>query len=375
MTGKEKCEFLKEIRKNMAKENGIIYEPRECHHEGYCTGTCPLCEKEAANILAELKKKQLDGEEIILDAEAIKVLEQITHKSEEIVEEGDEVELLGDISPDYFEKHSLSYEERRLEYERLIQEEKYRRALAEIESKPQKLGLFGKLRKKLFDCLNPPLMGDVSFEDEEVYGSLRDDNKTTLMGDIAPERWIHKEPVPEHEPDIIWNMDSEEEPVISPSANIVNNENETDKIVGDDVFSLSRFLRAQEYESGGYMDALQEVKNGHKRKHWIWYIFPQINGLGHSDYQEYYGIKSLEEARAYLENEMLGTRLREISETLLQSKKKTTLEIFGSIDSMKVRSCMTLFDIVLPHDIFEKVLDKYYNGKRCELTLNRFGLL
>ena len=58
MTGKEKCEFLKEIRKNMAKENGIIYEPRECHHEGYCTGTCPLCEKEAANILAELKKKQ-----------------------------------------------------------------------------------------------------------------------------------------------------------------------------------------------------------------------------------------------------------------------------------------------------------------------------
>lgn len=141
-----------------------------------------------------------------------------------------------------------------------------------------------------------------------------------------------------------------------------------------DAFNLSRFLRAQEYESGGYKDALQEVKDGHKRKHWIWYIFPQINGLGHSDYQEYYGIKSLEEASAYLNNEILGARLREISEAFLQLEDTTTLEIFGSIDSMKVKSCMTLFDIVLPHDIFEKVLDKYYNGKRCELTLNRFGL-
>jgi uncharacterized protein (DUF1810 family) len=145
--------------------------------------------------------------------------------------------------------------------------------------------------------------------------------------------------------------------------------------VDNDVFSLSRFLRAQEYESGGYKDALQEVKNGCKRKHWIWYIFPQINGLGHSDYQEYYGIKSLEEARAYLDNKILGARLREITEALLQLEDKSTLEIFGSTDSMKVKSCMTLFDIVAPHDIFEKVLDKYYNGKRCELTLRRFGQL
>ena len=87
MTGKEKCEFLKEIRKNMAKENGISYEPRECHHEGDCTGTCPLCEKEAAEVLAELKNKEKNGEKIQIDTEAIKVLEQISDRSEEIANE------------------------------------------------------------------------------------------------------------------------------------------------------------------------------------------------------------------------------------------------------------------------------------------------
>ena len=71
----------------------------------------------------------------------------------------------------------------------------------------------------------------------------------------------------------------------------------------------------------------------------------------------------------------MGARLREITEALLQLEDKSTLEIFGSTDSMKLKSSMTLFDIVAPHDIFEKVLDKYYNGKRCELTLRRFGQL
>ncbi|MBQ6161899.1 MAG: DUF1810 domain-containing protein [Prevotella sp.] len=140
----------------------------------------------------------------------------------------------------------------------------------------------------------------------------------------------------------------------------------------EDIYELSRFLRAQEYEWGGYKDALQEVKDRCKRKHWIWYIFPQINGLEHSDYQEFYGIKSLEEACAYLKNKTLGTRLREISETLLKLEDTTTLELFGTTDSMKVKSCMTLFDIVSPHDIFEEVLEKYYDGKRCKLTLSRF---
>lgn len=172
------------------------------------------------------------------------------------------------------------------------------------------------------------------------------------------------------EPDIIWNMDDWENPIISESANLVDKAEQKD----DDIYDLKRFLRAQDYISGGFSDAIQEVKKGHKHKHWIWYIFPQINGLGHSDYQEYYGIKSLEEAHAYINNKVLGDRLREVSMTLLQVEGKTSTEIFGSIDSMKVKSCMTLFDIVSPQDIFEKVLDKYYNGQRCELTLRRFEL-
>ena len=172
-------------------------------------------------------------------------------------------------------------------------------------------------------------------------------------------------------PDIVWKMDDDEHPIISPSANIISKEG---GIKGEDEYDLARFLRAQEYESGGYRDALKEVKAGCKREHWIWYIFPQINGLGHSDYQEYYGIKSLDEARAYLCHELLGYRLREITEALLQLNGYTAIGIFGNIDSMKVRSCMTLFDIVSPHDIFERVLDKYYNGERCKLTLERFAL-
>ena len=318
--------------------------------------------------LLELKKKEKNGEEIQTDTEAIEALEQIADRSEEIENEED-VELLGDIPSDFFERNSLSDEEQKLE-KRILEEERYRRALAKAESKSQKLGLFGRLLKKLYNRINPPLMGEPL---DEVEYEIPKKGKMPLMGDIASNQWLNQEVKIEHGPDIIWNMDGEEKPVISPSANIVNNENGAVKIVDDDVFSLSRFLRAQEYESGGYKDALQEVKDGHKRKHWIWYIFPQINGLGHSDYQEYYGIKSLEEARAYLGSEILGTRLREISEALLQLEDTTTLEIFGSTDSMKVKSCMTLFDIVSPHEVFEKVLNKYYQGKRCELTLNRFG--
>ena len=139
----------------------------------------------------------------------------------------------------------------------------------------------------------------------------------------------------------------------------------------NDTFNLQRFLDAQ---GRVYEYALREIRNGLKQSHWIWYIFPQINGLGHSDYQEYYGIKSLEEARAYLDNKKLGERLREISNALFKLEGKTALEILGGIDSIKVKSCMTLFDIISPHDIFEKVLDKYYNGQRCELTLNRFNI-
>ena len=218
MTGKEKCEFLKEICKNMAKENGISYEPRECHHEGDCTGTCPLCEKEAAELLAELKNKEKNGEKIQIDTEAIKVLEQISDRSEEIANE-EEVELLGDIPSDFFEKTSLSDEKKRLEIERLIREEGEREAM-ETSGKE---GFWRKIRRKIRDFIAPHPMGII--DDEDEICEYTQDDKTPLMGYIPSERLIPKEPEPEPEPDIVWNLDGEEETVISPLANIVDNDN------------------------------------------------------------------------------------------------------------------------------------------------------
>lgn len=134
-----------------------------------------------------------------------------------------------------------------------------------------------------------------------------------------------------------------------------------------DTFNLQRFLDAQKND---YADALREIKQGYKQSHWIWYIFPQMRGLGHSSMAEYYGISSIEEARAYLDHPTLKARLIEISTALLQHKgKSTAYEILGTIDAIKVRSSMTLFDHILPNAIFAKVLDAFYNSQRDELTL------
>ena len=134
-----------------------------------------------------------------------------------------------------------------------------------------------------------------------------------------------------------------------------------------DPFHLQRFLDAQEND---YADALREIKQGYKQSHWIWYIFPQMRGLGHSSMAEYYGISSIEEARAYLDHPTLKARLIEISTVLLQHKgKSTAYEILGTIDAIKVRSSMTLFDHILPNAIFAEVLDAFYNSERDELTL------
>ena len=135
-------------------------------------------------------------------------------------------------------------------------------------------------------------------------------------------------------------------------------------------FNLNRFLGAQE---SYYADALKEIKQGYKQSHWIWFIFPQMRGLGRSSMAEYFGISSIEEARAYLDNPTLKARLLEISTALLKHKgKSTAYEILGTIDAIKVRSSMTLFDHILPHAIFAKVLDAFYNSQRDELTLNLF---
>ena len=135
-------------------------------------------------------------------------------------------------------------------------------------------------------------------------------------------------------------------------------------------FNLERFVEAQKYY---YNMALSEIKNGKKQNHWIWYIFPQIKGLGHSYNSEFFGISNKEEAKAYLEHPVLGARLREITQALLDCGQPSADDIFGFPDVLKVRSCMTLFDLVSPNDIFKEVLYKYYEDQKCDKTLWRLG--
>ena len=124
-------------------------------------------------------------------------------------------------------------------------------------------------------------------------------------------------------------------------------------------YDLERFLTAQ---AADYADALDDICHGRKRGHWIWYIFPQQKGLGHSYNSEYYGLDGIDEARAYLAHPILGARLREISEALLTHEGKRDIDaIMGSsIDVLKLQTCMNLFNRVSPNDIFEKVLDAFF---------------
>ena len=133
---------------------------------------------------------------------------------------------------------------------------------------------------------------------------------------------------------------------------------------------INRFIEAQEIPYFcGYKHALEEIKNGKKINHWIWYIFPQLRCLGRSSRAHYYGIADRAEAEQYFNHQILGSRIREITEALLTHKDKTALEIFGEIDAIKVRSYMTMFDYLSPCDIFCEVLDSFYKSERCELTL------
>ncbi len=133
-------------------------------------------------------------------------------------------------------------------------------------------------------------------------------------------------------------------------------------------YNIERFLSAQE-QYGQYERALKEMEDGRKRSHWIWYVFPQMRGLGHSAMARAYGIGSLQEAKAYWENPTLRERLTTISTALLSHKGTAAEDILGGIDALKVQSCMTLFDAVSPHDVFDAVLQAFYGGKRCEPTL------
>ncbi|MDE5861686.1 MAG: DUF1810 domain-containing protein [Ruminococcus sp.] len=130
---------------------------------------------------------------------------------------------------------------------------------------------------------------------------------------------------------------------------------------------MEKFLKAQE---NSYNIALNEIKNGRKKSHWIWYIFPQLAELGHSPTAKHYGIKDIHEAKQYLENDILRSRLIEISEALFQIDD-TAINIFGYTDAMKVRSCMTLFHMADPsEEIFINVIDKFYGGKYDNMTLD-----
>jgi len=135
---------------------------------------------------------------------------------------------------------------------------------------------------------------------------------------------------------------------------------------------LEKFKLAQQRD---YQNALNEIKSGHKRSHWMWYIFPQIAGLGMTDTSRYYAIKDISEATAYLADNELSARLVNICKALLALETDDAHEIFGSPDDLKLRSSMTLFDAVpaaLP--IFGQVLDKFYGGKRDKQTLQILGI-
>ena len=135
---------------------------------------------------------------------------------------------------------------------------------------------------------------------------------------------------------------------------------------------LDRFLDAQR---GDYAAALAEVRRGRKTSHWMWYIFPQIAGLGQSSTARYYSIRDLEEAREYYAHPVLGQRLREISGALLSLRGNDPVAVFGGIDSMKLKSSMTLFAVAAPDDpLFQQVLDKYYGGQQDALTLRILGV-
>jgi len=132
-------------------------------------------------------------------------------------------------------------------------------------------------------------------------------------------------------------------------------------------FDLDLFLKAQE---AGYSTVVAELKRGQKKSHWIWYVFPQLKGLGYSSMAQKYGIASAAEARAYLEHPILGARLRECTELVNQLEDSTAGQIFGTTDAMKFRSCMTLFAHAAPHEtLFGTALDKYYGGEPDRTTL------
>lgn len=137
-------------------------------------------------------------------------------------------------------------------------------------------------------------------------------------------------------------------------------------------YNLDRFKSAQR---GSYEEALAEMRRGRKNGHWMWYIFPQVSGLGMSATSLYYGIRGLEEAQAYMADPLLGERLLEISNALLEIETNEPREVFWYPDDLKLRSCMTLFAAAAPEqEVFKEVLDKFFGGEADGMTLDILGI-
>jgi uncharacterized protein (DUF1810 family) len=138
-----------------------------------------------------------------------------------------------------------------------------------------------------------------------------------------------------------------------------------------DEFNLNRFVSAQEPV---YDAVLRELEAGEKTSHWMWFIFPQLRGLGRSSTASFYGIASEAEASAYWRHPLLGKRLADCCSAILRIERKTALEVFGSPDDMKLRSSMTLFERAVPGEpVFAQVLKRYFNGHRDARTLELLG--
>ena len=136
----------------------------------------------------------------------------------------------------------------------------------------------------------------------------------------------------------------------------------------DDIFDLRRFVVAQD---NVYQNVLRELQNGKKRSHWMWFIFPQLEGLGRSSTARFYSIKSLEEAQAYLNHPILGNRLLECTNTILSIEGKSALQIFGIPDDLKLKSSMTLFAFISPpNSIFHQALTRFCGGKKDDKTIS-----
>lgn len=140
---------------------------------------------------------------------------------------------------------------------------------------------------------------------------------------------------------------------------------------GVDAFRLSRFLDAQ---ASAYPTAFREICSGRKQSHWIWFVFPQLRGLGSSDNSEKYGLSGLDEARAYLAHPVLGGRLREATTAMMAHRSAGASSVLAALDALKLRSCLTLFSLAEPGGLYAQALQALFDGERDRRTLELLGL-